>query len=388
MGKIKYKKDIIFKMENEAVIGLCMIVRNEEGVIARSLKSMIPFISTYVIVDTGSTDRTKEVIKETMEGIPGFIEDREWVNFGHNRTESLRLCDGRMDFAYIMDADDDIQGDPASIPWVCKDTADGYMVPIHHGDLKHARVQLLRMASGWDYIGALHEYTECKKPLNGKCQLVPKIGGDVVITARTEGFRSSDPFKYMKDAIVLCEEHEKNPENARNVFYLAQSYLNAGLPEAATVAYHKRLEMTEGFIEEKYESLTQLIWLSKCDKEQLSLAWRALEINTKRLEAPFALLYQRRTSDAPFTQEVYSLARTASDACGPERNLPEGGLFLINNIYKWRFDDEFSILCYWSGHFEEAKQAVSRCLPNIPDVHRPRLIENDRLSTLKLLTDE
>ena len=45
-------------------ICLNMIVKNEEKIICRLLKSVLPLIDTYCICDTGSTDNTIEVIHE------------------------------------------------------------------------------------------------------------------------------------------------------------------------------------------------------------------------------------------------------------------------------------------------------------------------------------
>ena len=42
-------------------ISLCMIVRNEENVLARCLESVKDVVDEIIIVDTGSTDRTKEI---------------------------------------------------------------------------------------------------------------------------------------------------------------------------------------------------------------------------------------------------------------------------------------------------------------------------------------
>ena len=39
-------------------ISLCMIVKNEEQVLARCLDSVAPLMDELIIVDTGSTDRT------------------------------------------------------------------------------------------------------------------------------------------------------------------------------------------------------------------------------------------------------------------------------------------------------------------------------------------
>ena len=63
---------------------LVMIVKDEEHIIKECLESMAPFIDRYDITDTGSTDRTKEIIKEFFEekGIPGEVYDHEWDGFG------------------------------------------------------------------------------------------------------------------------------------------------------------------------------------------------------------------------------------------------------------------------------------------------------------------
>ena len=42
-------------------ISLCMIVKNEEAVLERLLRTMSTVADQIVIMDTGSTDRTKEI---------------------------------------------------------------------------------------------------------------------------------------------------------------------------------------------------------------------------------------------------------------------------------------------------------------------------------------
>ena len=44
-------------------ISLCMIVKNEEDTIARCLESVKDIVDEINIVDTGSTDQTKEVLR-------------------------------------------------------------------------------------------------------------------------------------------------------------------------------------------------------------------------------------------------------------------------------------------------------------------------------------
>ena len=52
-----------------ATVSLCMIVKNEEKVLGRCLDSAKEIADEIIIVDTGSTDRTKEIAAEYTEKI-------------------------------------------------------------------------------------------------------------------------------------------------------------------------------------------------------------------------------------------------------------------------------------------------------------------------------
>jgi glycosyltransferase involved in cell wall biosynthesis len=87
---------------------LVMIVKDEEDTIRKCLQRVAPYISYWVICDTGSQDNTISEIRSTMEelNIPGELHERAWVNFEVNRTESLELSFGKCDYRWIIDADD------------------------------------------------------------------------------------------------------------------------------------------------------------------------------------------------------------------------------------------------------------------------------------------
>ena len=91
---------------------LSMIVKNETHIIKECFDTVYKNIDYWVIVDTGSTDGTQELIKQYFaeKGIPGELHERPWVSFGHNRSEALALCDGKADWAWMIDADDYVDG--------------------------------------------------------------------------------------------------------------------------------------------------------------------------------------------------------------------------------------------------------------------------------------
>ena len=47
-------------------VALCMIVRNEEPIVERCLESVAELIDAWVICDTGSHDRTPELIRSAL----------------------------------------------------------------------------------------------------------------------------------------------------------------------------------------------------------------------------------------------------------------------------------------------------------------------------------
>ena len=51
-----------------------------------------------------------------------------------------------------------------------------------------------------------------------------QLGGDYHIRSRRLGARNRDPRRYARDAEILQAEVDRNPDDARSVFYLAQSY--------------------------------------------------------------------------------------------------------------------------------------------------------------------
>lgn len=87
-------------------ISTCMIVKNEERFLARCLDCVKAFSDEIIIVDTGSTDRTKEIAAQYTSNIYDF----PWVNdFAAARNFSFSKA--TMEYIYIADADEMIDAD-------------------------------------------------------------------------------------------------------------------------------------------------------------------------------------------------------------------------------------------------------------------------------------
>ena len=82
-------------------ISVCMIVKNEEKLLRRCLDSLNGLYEELIIVDTGSTDKTKEIAWEYTDEVYDF----EWVSdFAAARNFAFSKC--TKDYIYTVDADE------------------------------------------------------------------------------------------------------------------------------------------------------------------------------------------------------------------------------------------------------------------------------------------
>lgn len=197
-----------------------MIVKNEAHVICRCLDSVRPYISTWVIVDTGSTDGTQDLVRAHFADIPGRLVERPWRDFGTNRSEAVALARGNADYILVMDADH-VFAAPPGYRFETLD-ADAYYITHRYAGVDYGIAVLLADPIAWRYEGVLHEYVTADVPH----RIVPLTGPWIDVFH--EGARSRDPQTYARDAAVLEAALAREPGNTRYAFYLAQSLKDAG----------------------------------------------------------------------------------------------------------------------------------------------------------------
>lgn len=335
---------------------LNMIVKNESAVIRRCLTSAKPLIDYWVIVDTGSTDGTQDIIKEFMKDIPGELHERPWVNFGHNRNEALALAKGKADYVLIIDADE-VFSYPEGFKWPQLDK-DFYHITTEFSGTQYGRVQLIKNALNWEWKGVLHEALSANNAFTSA-----SLEGiqDVV---RTDGARSQDPRKFHKDAEILEIALRSEPTNTRYQFYLAQSYRDAQEHEKALLNYQKRIAMG-GWDQEIFWSMLQVGALQealKMSPEVIHESYtKAFNYRPSRIEPLHRLTYYYRTAEQ--YEKGYQAAL-------PALNVPLSNdvLFVEHWVYDYGLLLEYSICAYWTGRYLEAFLASQLILarPNIP----------------------
>lgn len=342
-----------------STVCLSMIVKNETHIIHECLNSMWQHIDYWVIVDTGSTDGTQDLIRNFFaeKGIPGELIERPWVNFGYNRSEALALCDGKADYAWMIDADDKIVGN-FKYPDNKNLTNDAYALKCGRDGCVWWRNQIFKTGIGWKYIGVLHEYAHCdKQPL-----VQFRIEGDYALEARTLGARNvniTQVEKYSKDAETLLEALKTEPENSRYQFYLAQSYFDSQQWDKAIDAYYKRVEMG-GWEEECYYSLFRIA-LCEISKDS---AWPvvqqkfldAYDYRPCRAEPLHAIARFLRMNGRP--RAAYLFAKEAAQLPYPQQDI----LFIDTNVYKWMALDELAATAFYVHDFKIGHAACETLL--------------------------
>lgn len=352
-------------------ICLNMIVKNESKVIRRCLETVKPYIHTWVIVDTGSTDGTQDVIKSYLRTVPGELYERPWVDFGHNRTEALKLARGKADYILIIDADEImIPEDGFRMPGL---TDEAYQIQHLAGrsGTSFWLTQLVRGDLPFRYDGVLHEAIACDVPYRTSRLLGISTQGFF------DGARNADPIaKYRNDAAVLEAALQGEPDNRRYVFYLAQSYRDAKMLGEAIDTYEKRAKMG-GWEEEVYHSWYQ----SGVLRERLGQTLgpvidaylKAFQARPQRAEPLCELARHLRL------QGQHHAARLFADQA---RKLPRPDdiLFLDEAVYAWRAQDEYAVCSYYAGYPGEALDIARRLLAtaDLPPADRVRIEENCR----------
>ena len=333
-----------------------MIVKDEAHVLPRCLGALKPHIDCALIIDTGSTDNTKELIPTLLDEVT--VEEEPFQSFQHNRSRLLaraREVYPDADFHLMIDADDTFSP-REDFEWPeLKD--DCYLLRHTLGPLAWWRPQLFRASRPFYYTGSAHEIATCDEPYT-----IERLPGITVRCGSDGARRKNEPVKkYERVAGILEKEVEKNPQDRRSTFYLAQSYRDAGQAEKALEMYERRAEMG-GWGEE--------IWYSK---HQIARIKSHLERPFEEVLADFVSAYEARPtraeslSDAAFLcrrNQRFSLAYIYAAAAISIPYPETDRLFVDYFCYAWRRWDEYAMACWHHRRFDEAIWANWQILSN------------------------
>ena len=235
-------------------LSLCMIVKNEEKVLARCLDSIKEVVDEIIIVDTGSTDKTKEIAKKYTDKIFDF----KWID-DFSKARNFSFSKSTKEYILWLDADDVIletdKNKLLDLKRNLKKTTDIIMLKYNTGfdengnvNFSYYRERILRRANNYKWISPIHEV------------IVPS--GNIL---------------YSNIAITHKKEHESNPKrnleifnkmlqrgetlDPRQQFYYARELYYNKEYEKAIHYFNLFLDNKDGWIENK---INACIDLSNC----------------------------------------------------------------------------------------------------------------------------
>ena len=114
----------------QGMLSLCAIVKNEENCVEGMIRSVKPIVDEIIIVDTGSTDRTIEIITPLVDKVIQI----PFTDFGTVRTFSIQQV--TKDWILCLDADERIlESDlPGILSLTNQTNYDAWMLPRHQWD--------------------------------------------------------------------------------------------------------------------------------------------------------------------------------------------------------------------------------------------------------------
>jgi len=320
-------------------IVLILMIRNESKIIERCLKAVEGIVDAICVHDTGSTDNTCGIVNEFLVGRTGCLTTSEWKNFGHNRTLSFQNArdyvrdtlkwDLEQTYGLLLDAD--MVFHPGDLRKQAL-TEKGYTLVQKNGTLEYPNCRLVRLDYEWTCRGVTHEYWD------GPVKALPK--GVCWIDDRNDGGCKSDKFE--RDARLLEEGLQKEPENVRYMFYLAQTYHCLGRDKDAIRLYKQRFR-AGSWDEERWYSL-YMIGQSYMNLKEIA-----------KFEKYMNLAYEYRPTRA---EPLYKLAKYFREAgnhykcyhytaLGKKIPPTNDSLFVESDVYKDLFHYEETICMYY-----------------------------------------
>ena len=350
------------------------------------LDTLVSFIDYWIIVDTGSTDNSIELVEKffSKHNIQGEIHKKPFVDFGVSRTHALKLCQRHkwIDWILVFDVDDLLIGKP-DFSQLDKNV-DAYELDMRdvHGDGKNLGEEDLQNGSmvykrmclfnnnwNWKYNDAIHEWPEAT---NKKSKTIKKLENCYILSRRL-GDRSKNVDKFLRDAKTAERSLANNPNNPRLIFYCARSWFDYRDYEKALYWYRKRLDIDKPgkycFLGERFHAgleigrcLKNLFYAKKngvTAQEVVEAFMYAHTILPVRVEAIYELaLFYREQGDF---EKGYKWAKKGVTIEKPVGH-HDGMFFCVAKNYIFDIWDELALCAYKLGKVEESRDILKKLL--------------------------
>jgi len=346
LGAQKFKNEVLTEKKDKATVSLCMIVKNEEQVLARCLSSVQQLVDEIIIVDTGSSDRTKDIAGQFTNHIYDFAWEDDF-----SKARNYSFSKATKDYILWLDADDILQESERQrflslTKELSSKEVDSVMMDYHlafdqNGEPTYSlkRNRLVKRSCNFTWVGAVHEYLA----VHGNI-----IQRNIAITHRKEKPYTDRNIKIYKQREVLGKEF-----SARDLFYYGNELKDHAMHEEAIEKYKQFLLTKQGWIEDE---IAACLHIADCYEilydpdKQLQFLFKTLAYCMPRPEG-CCRLGARFLVDEQYEQAIYWYEQAIN-----VKNQPKQGNLINHAAWTWLPYVQLA-LCYERlGHNQKAKE--------------------------------
>ena len=235
---------------NKYLVSACLIVKDESKVIERCLESIAGYVDEIIIVDTGSTDDSRECTRRFYAKHPQLAATwarSDWCDdFASARNASLELARG--EWVLVIDADECLEvSDPAA--WhAALQERNGYAIAnwsrLRDGSLEQTPlVRLFPNDWRYRYHGFIHEDVTPALREHG-VEIVELAGVSFQHDGYTaEAIQAKD--KWSRNLKLAAKQVEATPHSPKAWYDLARSSLMFGDRDTTRAALSKAETLVE-----------------------------------------------------------------------------------------------------------------------------------------------
>lgn len=364
-------------IETPHILVVCMIVKNEEVYIEKTLQPFVDDgIKAYLILDTGSTDKTVEIINNYFiknnitDGIvisKDYLNNDNYIDYSLMRNDALTLCRQLFvkSFYMVMPDCEWYLTKPRNIVHFCQENyeqdvalgIDLHSMDIEINEMCYNKQIIFRIDGNAHYKEPVHEY------INGiQGTRLPYDVCHIKYTGSTEGYEKSRARWRNRDLPTLLKHIKNNPNNARTYFYLAQTYECLGESENAIKYYKERVEkFPNEFHEEIYMCLLRIgkgyVSLNK-DEQAMEYFLKAYQFRPSRIESLVLMCRYYETKKFECVQFRYMYAHLACLTEFPTSDV----LFVEKQSYVYDRYFHLGMSAWYMKQYEEGYNAFIKCL--------------------------
>ena len=380
---------------------LTQIMKNESHVAHRMLDSIKSIVDGIVVIDTGSTDDSINVVKKWGQdnSIETHVFERPFDNFENSRNESFKRArelflnknDGHTYYNFWLDFDEVIELDSTFNKE--KIDKDLYMFNTFIGSMAYTRNELCRLDKPFRFYGVCHEFIVCddKNITSGLLQ-----GLKVKVQMDGGSWKGDISAKYLSHAHMLEKYvNDTKRQDPRWIFYVAQSYHDSAcVPDnkdenderlrRSMKFYKERVSRPDGYPEEIFYAQYRIGTIMRAMEEPWNLALnellKAYSFDPLRGEPIKAIIdYYLAVGE---WHNAYLFSSFGKKNFHGKNPYPTRLLFVDETLYEWKFLEAHSAACFYTQKIDEARQTYFEMVKISKE--KPQYFTQDDLNKIQM----